>query len=113
MDRQIDMIFASAQGEAIAHRREIDDLRQHLESLQTQAAQLDAKFNECFEEVDESPAIDTLRAELLRLRERVVRNGNTANDNMDAIQGEIDGIRKELRLAYSDLDELDEELRRQ
>lgn len=82
-----------------------------MNDVQSQLASLDTKFHECFEEVPDDAA-DILRTELSVARRQVVHNGNTANDNYDAIRCEFEGFKEELRSIYIDMDELEAEVRK-
>lgn len=95
---------------AVGDRRH-DDVMHLYRALQGKLCELAIKFDECFETCDEALVVEELRHELYLLRDQVVHDGNMANGDMDAIKGGFDEIREELRLVYSDMDALDQELR--
>lgn len=93
LERQIDLVATNQYEDSHALRAQADsrDARWEM-SLCASGARvvaLGVRFHECFEPVDDD-MYTTLRKDLECLKTQVVHDGNTANDNMDAIGGEFE-----------------------
>lgn len=96
LERQIDLV-ATNQFEDSRVLRSLADSREarweaSLLALGARVTALDDKFHQCFDPVEDD-MYTTLSKDLDRLKAQVAHNGNTANDNMDAIGGEFDQVK--------------------
>lgn len=106
LERQMDLMMSCNQHECIAMRKEYGTMRRHYEELdlgrlaavENQARELDKKFHECFDEVAED-GYELLRREVAEPRALLSHHS-----------GEFQGIRRELKQVYEDMDELEQDI---